>query len=174
MIVVSIDPGATIGFAHCRAVTRDLHWLTLGSYRRESEVMESICAAVTMAGDLPVIVAVESVESVFGRARFGAAMGTGLVRAARQTGVFVELARARGALVLEVPAARWRKGLTGRGNATDAQIKIALHGLLRGVRTNAHVRDALGLARHAWLWATKTPDGIEAVRCHEWKGVLGP
>ena len=118
-------------------------------------------------------VAVESVEQVFTRARFGASMGTGLVRAARQTGIFVELARARGALVLEVPAARWRKGLTGRGNATDAQIKIALSGLLRGERTNAHERDALGLARHAWLWATKTPEGIEAVRCHEWAEAIG-
>ena len=52
------------------------------------------------------------------------------------------------------------------------QIKSALAPYVTG-RSNAHQRDALGLARHGWLWATTTDAGIEAIRCQAWEEAIG-
>lgn len=165
MIATGIDVGATIGIA-----SFDGKVMVAGGDTRSTE--EVVAMLMGWADGPPRIVAIEGIEGVYGRSRFGASMATALVQAARQAGELVAVARHAGHLVLEVPAARWRKGLCGKGAASDAQIKAALAPIIGSKRTNAHVRDALGLARHAWLWATETEEGREAVRCQEWDGVF--
>jgi hypothetical protein len=69
--------------------------------------------------------------------------------------------------VLEVPAAVWRRGLVGVSSPSDAVIARAIRGLYPSLgRSNAHERDAIGLARHGLIWA-RTLEGRRALSTEE-------
>jgi len=143
-IVVGVDPGAVNGIAVLDMAGPTPRILSLGSCRDPRAVLE-------MAAWRPVLVAVESVSAVFSRARFGAGMASALVNTARIEGQVLEHYRGLGIQVATCSAAEWRRALTGSGTARDARIKVVLgmRGLLPG-RTNAHERDAIGVALFAW------------------------
>jgi Holliday junction resolvasome RuvABC endonuclease subunit len=76
------------------------------------------------------------------------ARGAALLETARVAGEIVGAARYCGHHVVEMAASSWRRALCGNGSAPDCTIARAVAMLATGlpVRTNVHLRDALGLA----------------------------
>lgn len=98
------------------------------------------------------VVAIESIEwRNFGPARTGPLMATSHI-----AGLLEGLANGRKTHLL--PAAMWRRMLTGRTGPTDARIKLVVCSRLRDMpsRSSSHVRDALGCALAA-QWIERTP-----------------
>jgi len=177
VIVLDIDPGATIGYALVSAAIRPAV-LDHGKTRELGAVLGMIRGARARRELL--VVAVEAVGLVYQRDGFGPRMAGYLAASSRQVGELVEAARAEGCPVLEVECREWRRQLCGKHNAGDTAVETAL--MLCGLlpkRSNPHSRDAIGIARHGWLWATRTPEGKAAVtaaeeqrRALEWDEVL--
>jgi hypothetical protein len=159
VIVLGFDPGATIGWAEVGTGPR---FINGGSTRDLSLALSRIREwsgfFLSAKKDLPdpqFMVAVESVSKVYPRERFTSKMATALLLAERQAGEIVATARACGFDVLEVSAAQWRRSLLGAGRATDRVIAQRLPLIVNDMpkRTNAHVRDAVGVAAYADRWA---------------------
>jgi Holliday junction resolvasome RuvABC endonuclease subunit len=76
------------------------------------------------------------------------ARGAQLLETRGVAGRIDTIARMRSHNVVEMTAGEWRRQLTGKANASDAVIKRAVTMFAYGLpkRTNAHMRDALGLA----------------------------
>jgi Holliday junction resolvasome RuvABC endonuclease subunit len=76
------------------------------------------------------------------------ARGAALLATARVAGELVAVAQSCHRRVVEMSASKWRQGLTGKSNASDALIKKAVELYVDGLpkRSNAHVRDAIGVA----------------------------
>lgn len=164
MIVLGYDPGASLGYAlvdtgepprviWCGAASRDA-----------VDLARALDTGVTVD-----LVAIERVETVYSRARFGASMATALVAAARVEQRLADCAERRGWPVLYVTAGDWRRAIAGSRTASDARIKRALTLRFGDVlpRTNAHARDAIGVALYgAAVWgraeAIGRADGISA------------
>jgi Holliday junction resolvasome RuvABC endonuclease subunit len=83
----------------------------------------------------------------------GALMGT-----TYQAGRLASIAEDRGLASVEMTAADWRREVCGKGAAKDGQVAEAVGRLVSGwpKRSNAHVRDAAGVALAAgWAWIRK-------------------
>jgi Holliday junction resolvasome RuvABC endonuclease subunit len=98
----------------------------------------------------PEAVAVEKCSGVFRGAAAIPLLDTNWVG-----GMFTGLAIAHGWGVEEIKSAEWRLALTGKRGATDGEVERVLRGHVEGMpaprQTNAHERDALGVACSA-LW----------------------
>lgn len=172
MIVIGIDPGATLGvavLADGRTVretltTRDLD-AVLTHVRLEAKPLPGLPS-------WPIVVAIESAKSIYPRAGFTSRMATLLAAQQRQVGILAATAQELGCAVLEVECREWRKQLCGKMNAGDTAVSSALMlARLLPKRSNPHTRDAIGVARHGWLWATRTDEGraaVEMARAKQW------
>lgn len=71
-----------------------------------------------------------------------------LLATARVAERLANMARLRGLVLAELRATDWRRAFCGKGNASDADIARACRVNVTGLalRSNAHMRDALGLA----------------------------
>lgn len=153
LVVLGLDPGSTTGFALVDTSSRGTTVLACGATR--SPRLVGSHGAVWLDGQplrcWPALVAIETVTAVVPRARFGPGMATALVGAADVAGQLAGAATALGLPVLRVDAATWRQAITGHRQASDAAIRRALSRRLGDAlpRTNAHARDAIGLAIYA-------------------------
>lgn len=148
MIVLGIDPGATIGLAllEVPAVGRP-KWLWHGDTRRVQRAIASAMddAIASLGVRVPVdAIAVEEVRGyVYEKQR-----GAELFKTSQREGRLIEQAESCGFDPIMVSRADWRKALCGNGSADDAKVKRALTMQVVNMptRTNAHVRDAAGVA----------------------------
>lgn len=148
MIVLAFDPGKTIGFA------------AVSFYSSHPDVIDSSSESdlVYWRDELPklpkrnqdatLVVAVETNETYATRERN--INPVPLINAARIGGEIAGFARGLGLRVVEASALEWRRAIVGKRNASDAEIKTALSRLVDLPRTNAHVRDSIGLALYAY------------------------
>lgn len=147
LYVLGVDPGATTGLALIRLDNAGATWLGDESTRRDPG------ASSLMADHLELLdlVAIESVRSVYPRARFAAHMATCIARASRVAGEIAGAARAHGIEVVDVTAEEWRKALCSSRQATDAMVSTVIRSRVSDwpTRSNAHVRDAAGVALFA-------------------------
>jgi Holliday junction resolvasome RuvABC endonuclease subunit len=157
MIVMGIDPGATVGLCVLNLAERPTSRVWSGSSRGETaaEVLGEIA--------IPALVCVERVERVHGSPRMGSAYAEGLVRAAWLGGEIAQWCRSRGARVVTCSAGTWRGALCGSSQATDAAIAAMVRLRIRDwpARSNAHERDAAGCALWAGLGLAAPPTRIE-------------
>jgi Holliday junction resolvasome RuvABC endonuclease subunit len=99
------------------------------------------------------LVAIERVRGVAYGPK-GAGIVPHLIEASYACGGIAWLARSLGRRVLELTARDWRGVVLNKPHASDAEVKEAIARLVRGLpkRTNAHVRDAVGVGLGAaWL-----------------------
>jgi Holliday junction resolvasome RuvABC endonuclease subunit len=98
----------------------------------------------------PEAVAIEKCSGIF-----RGAAGIPLLETNWIGGMFAGLAISNGREVEEIKSADWRLALTGKRGATDGRVEEVLRGHVEGMpaprQTNAHERDALGVACSA-LW----------------------
>jgi hypothetical protein len=182
---IGVDPGAKVGLALMRCsltavparrgpTLQDKLWV-----HSWSDAVNIVIAGwvAFIEGEEPkskLIGVVERVEKVFPVQRRGikgisSKMASALVHS---TECAVEIRASLRPLcetVLEVPAAVWRRGLVGVSSPSDAVIARAIRGLYPSLgRSNAHERDAIGLARHGLIWA-RTLEGRRALSTEETK-----
>lgn len=103
------------------------------------------------------------------------AIGACLIETNYVVGRIAEMAEARGLAVLEIAAPVWRKRVLGKATADDAAIAQALPLVVSNLpkRSNAHVRDACGVAVGA-LRALRVGLGAEgASRFEETRRMVG-
>lgn len=149
-LIVGLDPGPTrsaMALVRTLPMGRVLH-LRSGMVPSQPDAMLAWLQACGLPGT--VTLAREQVSGyAYAHVRSAALLAT-QDRGAR----FVGTAQAHGYAVVEASAEQWRRQLTGRGAANDAAIKRALAPFVDGLpaRTNAHVRDALGVALFAAWW----------------------
>ena len=151
LLVIGIDPGATIGLA---AVTGAGDYLASSSADDLDVALEFVRRWSQTIGADKVLLAIESVKQVYPRERFTSKMATALLLAERQVGEIVATARHIGLDVLEVTAAQWRRAVVGGKSPSDARIKAVVSRVVKGMptRSNAHERDALGCAVFGARW----------------------
>jgi|SRR5690606_5922310 len=141
MIVLGIDPGATVGLAliEVPAVGRP-KWIWHDAIREE----ELSLPELQWDEDAPGVIAIEQVEGY----AYDHVRSKALIQTARLEGRLIEQARAMGYDPGMVSRSQWRKALCGNGSADDAEVKRALELQTVGMpkRTNAHARDAAGVA----------------------------
>jgi Holliday junction resolvasome RuvABC endonuclease subunit len=147
--VLAFDPGATTGWALIE-LDRPLERARLcasGELRADQprgarEAVESVLTEA--AAD------VVAVECTIGESFGGRTNVSDLVACARLDGMLVGWAEAHGLQVVEVPAASWRHALLRKPAARDREIQRALVFKLSNPpgprKSNAHTRDAMGLA----------------------------
>ncbi len=144
--VLGIDPGPTrCGWAFAsREGGRFI-------YRGGGLVASTVAALDALLAAHPSgLVGLEVVEGyAFAQARSSALVATSAV-----AGILEGLAKGR--QLVKLSAASWRRIVLGLRSPTDAQIKEVVGRLVDGLptRTNAHVRDALGVAIAA-SWTTR-------------------
>ena len=99
-----------------------------------------------------------AVEVVRGYA-YEQARTAALFETSHVAGLLEGIAYARGLPALCIPAATWRNTITGTPSPSDAQVADAVPRFVDGIakRTNAHERDALGLALVAGWHLLKAP-----------------
>lgn len=146
MIVIGFDPGATTGWAAIRIVGQRGIYLDGGTVRGP-EGLEGL--------ELPWahFVVYEHVSKIYRRDDFGTGMATALGEASYLAGMIRGIMRGRGIPSAPCSAAEWRKALVGKARASDAEIKATLMPRIAAApaRTNAHVRDAIGVALYGGL-----------------------
>lgn len=158
--VLGVDPGATIGWCVLDVGDSTGSYVSAGAVRAGAHGLgddaRSLLESV-LAGARAIILAIERVEHVHGQARMGSSYAEGLARAGWVGGEIAQLGRARGLEVATVEAAVWRKLLVGSRTAKDAQIAAMVRVRIPTwpKRSNAHTRDAAGVA----LWAGLRPWG---------------
>jgi len=143
--ILGIDPGPTDG-AHGWALLRMAG--ARPRYLRGGHDALSVVLAQVVALPAGSRVAVETPEGyVWHKAR-----GKALLSTATAAGYFAGRARAQG-LALVTPSAQvWRRAVCGKGTVGDADVALVVKRLVDGIpRTNAHVRDAIGVALLAAL-----------------------
>lgn len=168
MIVWAFDPGATTGYALFRIADDGTGLATVQSAHSMRDPVDHAMVECDLATEFAIpppfrevrLLCVEAVKRVTPRERLPAAMAsamaTGLVRSERIAGELVGIAKARGIEWAECEASEWRAALVGKRTATDAEVKRAIDArLAEPMRTNAHVRDAIGVGlycvRRRWL-----------------------
>jgi Holliday junction resolvasome RuvABC endonuclease subunit len=165
MLILGVDPGRTTGWALLevgRAID-GARVVRAGLFRFDEDEQPEAWVPSRDAPELWAaavesdVLAVESPDRCHVRAASGGvtpSMVAGLLLA---KGLACVLSAVYPARAMHCPAETWRKVIVGRANASDAQIAAALARLCRAgllampSRTNAHVRDAIGVA----LWAAK-------------------
>ena len=176
---IGVDPGATVGLAlmrHDWARSTSVVFVEKASVRSWAEAVSAIAgwvAFIEQREPAPSLIGVvERVEKVFPVKRknvkgISSRMASALLNS---TECAVEIRAALRPLcefVLEVPAAMWRRGLLGLASPSDAQIAEVVSTLYPSLgRSNAHERDAIGLARHGLIWA-RTLEGRRALSTKE-------
>ena len=138
-LVLGIDPGAVTGWCLLDLAPSRPRWLDGGSFRGP--------LAWLPMWSLAEFVAVESVAGVFPRAGFGTGMATALLHAAELGGRILGQCQVRGVATQQASALEWRRGIVGSAQASDARVKAVLELRVDAMpRTNAHARDAAGVA----------------------------
>ena len=172
MIVLGVDPGATIGLALLDvpaawvrgAASRHgkARVVAVGSVRPEGAsapmaVRAWLASALEkhpeLGAELSTVLDVVGIERPSGYAYSAARVGP-LLDAAWQGGEIVGWAATAklAPTVATVPAGDWRRLVVGTPSARDAQVAVALESWVVGLgRTNAHGRDAIGVAIGASL-----------------------
>jgi hypothetical protein len=148
--VVAFDPGPVwCGFAIAELSAAYRGMVRYGDGGRCQSTMEAVRHVLEAALPPPnsaarLIVAVEQPEGFIHQH----ARGPQILETARVGGEIGRQAELLGLEVARLPASRWRHALVAKNNASDALIKRACQMFVIGlpVRTNNHVRDALGLA----------------------------
>lgn len=138
--VLGIDPGSGhIGLAVIDVGDQGfLEWVSCATVK-PGEVTTAMLATYKM-NDVAFVV----VEAPVGRP--GPWIGP-VVDTAMIAGEIYGMAMCVGLRPTYVTCSDWRKVITGRHNASDAQVKVALEKrMVLPKRTNAHVRDAAGVA----------------------------
>ena len=180
MRILGLDPGAShVGLcvlSTAPAGVRLIHGSALSvgheapraAVKRDKAGRESTSIRVLDDGDLvalriavrellmahPVdLVAIERVRQLTGRAPggAGAAIGAAMSDAQWVGGELAGLARGFGFEVMTCAAGEWRAALTGKRNATDAEIATLVPLAVQGwpARSSSHARDAAGVALYA-------------------------
>lgn len=142
MIVLACDPGATTGWAIVDMTGARPRIVSCGHWRAKPETLTEMHEIATEHFDL---VAVESVQKMYYRDRFSAAMATAIQNATRIEERILAAARARNIPTAICTAAEARAAIAGARNASDARIKMALQRQVDGLpkRTSSHARDAI-------------------------------
>lgn len=144
MIVLGVDPGASTGWAMlaCERGSRPV-WLQGGTMRGDIETEFSLLMRDLRAD----VLAVETpAGGIYGLARAEALLASAVL--AGWLRGFAEGRDDGPADVCRLSATDWRRTVVGRPNATDQQIARTIAMIVDGLprRTNAHVRDAVGVA----------------------------
>lgn len=178
---IGVDPGATVGLALMRHASSEARatsvvFVETTSVRGWAEAVSAIAGWVAFIGKCEsnpkLIGVVERVEKVFPVQRknvkgISSRMASALVNSTECAVEIRSALRPLCELVLEVPAAMWRRGLLGSSSPSDAQVAEVISTLYPSLgRSNAHERDAIGLARHGLIWA-RTLEGRRALSTKE-------
>lgn len=162
--VLAFDPGKHLGFSvihYHRADIRPL-FLNGGEISPTPEVIGEVFERYVQRGDL---VAIEGEEP--GKAKPAHKIRKGgrvvdisgpLQDMMRVAGLIQGIAVGRGCDVVWMPARKWRRALTGRANASDQLVATKLPLFVGGlpVKTNEHLRDAIGVGYGALMQARWT------------------
>jgi Holliday junction resolvasome RuvABC endonuclease subunit len=146
-VAIGVDPGANCGIGIVeilpRARFRWLDGLMLSRSARPHHL------ALLIERWEPALVAMETPVG-FIHEHF---RGKDLLEAGVIAGQLIDRARTCGVEVVEASASTWRKALTGRGNASDKEIEIALRARCDDFpkRSSVHARDGAGVAAWALL-----------------------
>jgi Holliday junction resolvasome RuvABC endonuclease subunit len=181
MIIFGVDPGPTSsGWAVVECAGGRLNFLEAGSGN-----LDLVCDHVvkfldpdSRGGQETYRFAVECPRPFFPVVRPGDDPGrqrglmisqaTQLIATARAVGEIVRsaLARVKRDQIFEYTASEWRTAVCRRSNPTDAQVKEAITRLVAGwpSRSNAHHRDAAGVATAAAWWVRTKADGMPKAR----------
>lgn len=150
MKVLGVDPGPT------RSGYAVVAWEIAGkpAYVTSGDVESTGPAAVALLELLEHdLLAVETCAGVF-----RGAAGIPLLETSFEGGVFAGIEYARGGAVEKVSSADWRRALTSKRGCSDAEIERVLRGHVQDMpaprKTNAHERDAIGVACAA-LWRAR-------------------
>jgi Holliday junction resolvasome RuvABC endonuclease subunit len=150
-LCLSWDPGPTrSAFAIVSEGARGMS-VFVNAGLLKSDDHYAIQAKLAEAAHAGAIVAVEIPTALHPRA--GASVANLLARSkqllatSRVAATIAADARGMGLKVIELPASKWRHAITRKSNASDAVIKRAVTMYCAGLpaRSNAHVRDAIGL-----------------------------
>ncbi len=149
MLILGLDPGKTTGIVLMeseRQKWRPMIWKST-NISPELEI-EGICARVGIHTSHIDLIAVESVSSIYPRARFTVKMANAIQNSTRVEERILAEARRLGLKTETCSAAEWRRGLCGgKGSSSDAAVKRWLTAYLTFMpETNAHCRDAMGTA----------------------------
>jgi Holliday junction resolvasome RuvABC endonuclease subunit len=158
--VLGLDPGADIGWAilDVGTSTAEPVWTGTASARTDAEIKAAWHLLLEVIDTHhPRLVAIERVERVHGTPRMGSSYAQGLARAAWIGGGLCALVRSKGLEPVTVEAPVWRLELVGIRSATDREVKEMLSTRCPHwpARSNAHERDAAGVALFAGLAARR-------------------
>ena len=149
MIVLGLDPGVTTGWARVRLEHgKRPVVLDCGTFRSESARHAGKQFEVALAA-LPTstLYAIETLAGIAFPAKGGGIVGALIAAAKVEERLRVLAEQSAHGGVYDLTAHQWRQAVVGKRAATTQQIADAL--ALRVVmpkRTNAHVRDAIGVA----------------------------
>lgn len=144
MITLGLDPGVTTGYGVVSVEpSKRPRVLDAGSTRLTGYDLGHALYALGMRHGVE-LVAVERIVGVSfaGRKSNVAA----LVDAADVAGLLRGYMLARGCNITTTTALEWRKALVGNAHASDAEVARTLGMRMTLPRTNAHARDAIGVA----------------------------
>ena len=150
MIVIGIDPGATVGFCELEVTGnvvqgRRARWVTGKSVRAVPHLHTFLDMVIEGAPDGAVFALEEA--SGYAHGERAAAKVKALMASAKVEERIANKIEVAGFVVVRLAASHARKLVVGRGAATDAMVKAAVTRLIEGVpRSNAHVRDAAVVA----------------------------
>jgi hypothetical protein len=153
VIVLAADVGATTGLALLELQDGRPTWLdgmsTRGLFVDGPRLIATPreCFADLGNVDCVVVEVPGNIQSGGKSTGAGLSIGKHLIASAEQAGLLLGWAQAHRVPTLRATAHVWRKAVVGKGNATDAEVKVAVTRQVAGLpeRTNAHVRDAVGL-----------------------------
>lgn len=149
-VVLAFDPGSTSsGWAELEVFGSPM----TARLRAFGEVPHNPHAWRALIGGSHVV-AIERVRGIVYGIK-GAGIVPHLIDASWACGGIYATAKLAGIPVVDMPAVEWRRIVCGRPNASDAIVKLAVTRLVKDmpVRTNTHVRDAIGCGLAVgWTW----------------------
>ena len=145
LVVFGADPGAVTGWCALAIDGRRAVFLD-GGTDRDVWVIAGILDACR-----PDLFALETVLSVYPRARFGPAMATAIKDTGTREGILLATANRLRVPTVSCTAAEWRKATVDSATADDARIKARLVPQIENFpgRSSNHLRDAAGVALFA-------------------------
>lgn len=157
ILVLGVDPGPT---THAWSLVRviDLQrgeFLACGKLEGKAELL---ARPAFLQG--ATVVAIESPSQFIpqGARGFIPAVASALFGTTRQVGRLASIAEDRGLEVVEMTATDWRREVCGKGASKDDAVAADIARLIPNwpKRSNAHVRDAAGVALAAgWAWVRR-------------------
>lgn len=144
MRVFGIDPGATTGWACIEAGQAPMHLVSGAEPDFAEARLRELLGVLS-----PDLVVIECIDPAMG---IPASRATHLVACAALGGRLYGFCKGLSVPVTQYSAFEWRKAIVGRSRASDALIKTWWEGSIenRPAQSNAHMRDATGLAVYAW------------------------